>query len=269
MSSLDQLNDTCPAWANIFEVQRRKLRVLAVAQQPSGLTGRSYFLFINLRRDNLVAVFEEPDGHLPLCCVERHINPDASFCLHYNSTEPVQSAAMAREWWRSLGFYLNNQDYASRRRKWPMLAQLSHGDAAITQIQMEELAEPLGWKEEEVLAAIFRKRGWLGGRLPRLSKDKSSLVNLRSPCPRGCTRKHHPFRKSSCERLNCAEGCRRLHKPTLRADCPNRSVVESLVLLEHQRRAQEHEFFKSLKNSQVICCGTMDNCSLRQEEISN
>ena len=261
MSSLDQLNDTCPAWANIFEVQRRKLRVLAVAQQPSGLTGRSYQLSIDLRRDGRVVVFEEPGGHLPSCCVERHINPDASFCLHYNSTQPVQSAGMAWEWWRSLGFFLNNQDYASRIRKWPMLAQLSHGDAATTQVQMEELAEPLGWNEE-ILAAIFRRHGWLGGRLPRLSRDNGNLVNLRSPCPRGCTRKHHPFRKCSCERLNCAEGCRRLHKPILRADCPNRSVVESLVLLEHQRRTQEGEFLMSLKKKKVVCCGTMDNCPL-------
>lgn len=261
MSSLDQLSDTCPAWADIFERQQKKLRVSAVALLPSGLAGRTYQLFVNLQGDGGVAVFEELDGHLPRCCVERHINSDASFCLHFNSTEPIQSAEMARTWWRSLGSFLNNQDYASRRRKWPMLAQLSHGEAARTQEKMEQLVESLGW-EVEIAAAIFRQRGWLGGRLPRLSRDKRSLVNVRSPCPRGCTRKHHQFRKSSCEQLNCVEGCRKLHKPILRADCPNRSVVERLVLLEHQRRSQENDFFRALVDKKIVCCGTMDNCPL-------
>lgn len=262
MSSLDQLKNTCPAWASITKSKPTKLNVSAVAQLPSGSAGRSYELLIELKAEDQIAVVEKDGGHLPRCCVERHINPDASFCLHLNSTEAIRSDWAARLWWHSLGKFLSHQDYADRRRKWPMLAQLSHGDAANMQIEMEKLAEPLGWKDEEVTAAIFRQHGWLGGKLPRLSKDKRKLVSARSPCPRGCTRKHHPYRKSSCEREDCAKGCRKAHKPILRADCPNREVVESLVLLEHKRRAEEASFFKSLRKKKITCCGTMDNCPL-------
>lgn len=264
MSSLEQLCYTCPAWVEILKKEQKKLSVSATAQRPSGLDGRKYELSIKLQKDNRVAVFEMPEaGLLPRRCVERHINIDSSFCLHFNSTTPIQSPETACQWWRSLGFFLNHQDHAARRRKWPMFAELSHGDdAAITQLKMEEIAGPLGWKDEEVIASIFRKRGWLAGPLPRLTKDKRGLVNVRTPCPRGCTRKHHPYRKASCQRGDCVEGCKKIHKAILRAECPNRAVVECLVLLERQRRNEEAEFYKDLKKDGVACCETMDGCPL-------
>lgn len=198
---------------------------------------------------------------LPECCVERHINPDASFCLHLNSANPIENPKTARDCWASLGRYLSNQDYASRFRRWPIHQGLSHGDAAITQIEMEKLADTVGWKNE-ILSSMFRGKGFLYNSPLRLSKDKRRLVNLRSPCPRGCLTLHSQHRKKSCERIGCEDDCQKAHDPILRASCPNRDVIEQLNRLELKRRAQEKELLDDLRKSNIQCCGTMKNCPL-------
>ena len=124
---------------------------------PSGALGRTYELVIRTTPRDTVEVWEgRPNAQLPKCCVERHINADATFCLHFGSTKPILDFDNAIDWWTSLGDFLKHQDYSSKRRKWPIHAQLSHGDAAQAQLRMEKLAEPLGWKEE-ILDSIFSR----------------------------------------------------------------------------------------------------------------
>jgi len=138
---------------------------------------------------------------------------------------------------------------------------MSHGPAAEIQLKMEEVAAEFGWKQE-ILAAIFRKKGWLGGKLPRLTKDGERLANARSPCPRQCTRKHHPYRKSACQRSACMPSCCKQHPPILRVDCPSRSGVENLVRFEHVRRKVDALVIKELKEEGWSCCGRMEDCPL-------
>jgi hypothetical protein len=127
---------------------------------------------------------------------------------------------------------------------------------------MEKIAEPLGWKTE-VLHALFRNKSWLAGDLPRILKSKNAVANLRSPCPRGCREWHFPLRSKSCEEPACAPKCKKQHKPIIRRNCPHRVSIESLVLLEHKRRQNDHKFIGQLKARGVKCCGTMKQCPLR------
>lgn len=262
MNSLDYLCHAAPAWVTISKRTNSKLHIVADAPKPSGASGRQYKLIVKALQFDCVQVSENTNKSiLPKCCVERHINPDSTFCLHLNSTKPIGDHQVAVYWWQSLGEYLNNQDHASKFRKWPMYAQLSHGDAANIQLEMEALANSLGWREE-VVTAIFREKGWLSGVLPRRTKSKRGLVNVRSACPRGCRQKHHPLRAQACRVIECLQGCTKLHKPILRVKCPHRTEVERLVLLEHERRAKDKEIFAHLRRSSFTCCGTMDNCPL-------
>ena len=262
MNSIDRLHGVVPSWATVAKRNRKCLHVTARAPLPSGAFGRNYELVIESIENNKAVVSENStNALLPKCCVERHINEDATFCLHFDSIKPIVEPDDVISWWNSLGDYLNHQDYSSRRRKWPIHAQLSHGEAAIAQLRMEELAEPLGW-QDEVMASIFRGSGWLGGKLPRRTKDRTGLVNVRTPCPRGCRRKHHPYRLQACERPDCAEGCRKRHDPILRNECPYRETVEQLILVEYSRRKKEKIIFEQLRSKGVKCCDTMDNCPL-------
>ena len=262
MNSIDQLHGVVPSWAIVTTRGQNHLCVVARAPMPSGALGRTYELIIRSTNNSETKVTEKSSNALlPKCCIARHINADATFCLHFDCTKPILDSDHAMVWWNSLKDYLNHQDYSSKRRKWPMHAQLSHGDAALVQLRMEKLAESLGWKEE-LLVSIFRGTGWLAGELPRRTKDNVGLVNLRTPCPRGCRKKHHPYRKRACEIQHCIDGCKRQHSPILRRNCPHRATVEDLVLLEFLRRQREEEFIEDLLSNGIRCCQTMDDCQL-------
>lgn len=264
MSSLAYLLNSIPHWVGVLSSSGSELRICARPPHPSGRLGRSYILEVRSGADDHLCVAEVADRRqLPATCVERHINPDSTFCLFINSSEPISSTDQAEYWWESLRIYLVNQDFAHKRGSWPIESGLSHGDAGRVQLEMEEIAEPLNWKEE-LLNSMFRGEGWLSGSLPRRHRRKGALVAARSPCPRGCTRKHAALRKRACELVSCSADCRRQHKSILRAECPNRDAVERLVLLEYERRAKEAELIAALKADGIRCCGTMKNCPLRR-----
>lgn len=263
MNNIEFLKNTKPVWATIDSATANQINLHAYAPLKSGAQGRLYHLTIKIGSGSGPTVSESGLANLlPQCCIERHINPDASFCLSQGSTSRLTSLEDAHLWWRSLGYYLAHQDFAAKRRFWPLEAGLSHGDAADIQLKMEALAEVNGWKQDVQAAALWSE-GWLGGALPRLSKNKRTLVNARSNCPRGCTWKHKALRSTSCETTTCQTGCRKQHKRIVRSDCPNRDIVEELVLLEHQRREAEREVIDILIKGGIACCGTMDHCQLR------
>ncbi|WP_339679221.1 E2 domain-containing protein [uncultured Hyphomonas sp.] len=268
MNSLEYLAANNPAWSYISTVDPEAIQTKC---QPCGIDGaptREYALKIELVAAKRIQVCEDPQhALLPACCVERHINPNSSFCLFLNSTAQIYDHDQANEWWGALRWFLARQDYASKRRLWPVDGGLCHGDAAEVQLAMESLTLPDGWLEE-IRYSIFRHSGWLAGTLPRLTKDKSRVVNVREPCPRGCKRKHHPLQKKSCDVQLCIDGCHRQHKNILRAECPNRSIIERLVILEHERRRREKKFIQDLIATGVKCCNTMKYCPLR-DSFSN
>ncbi len=265
-SSLNLLKDGLPKWARLVCDGDGFFEAMVAPRRPSGSPGRNYRLHFQARRDGGADVKEAADSPLlPNFCMERHINPGGTFCVFFGSTRPLSDEFEATKWWENLNKYLISQDYAHSRREWRLKEGLSHGDAALTQLEMEKIAAPLGW-EDELHYAMFRRKGWLSGPLPRLNKTKTALVNARTACPRGCRHLHGLNRRSKCTQSKCASGCKKQHKPVVRVNCPNRQAVEALVLLEHRRRAQELKIAKDVQNEDFVCCGTMDHCLLQDVE---
>ncbi|WP_439570377.1 E2 domain-containing protein [Roseovarius mucosus] len=263
MNSLRLLLENCPIWVEIQNKSRDHATIVVAPPLAGSVDPVYYCLDLALTDKGGVSVREEPaHRRFPEFCMERHINPGGTFCLEYGSEDSLGDADAANRLWSSLETFLHNQEYAAKRREWPLAAGLSHGEAALEQLAMEELAKPLGWTEE-LLGGMFRGRGWLAQNLPRVTKKLDRVVNARTPCPRGCNWKHKSRRKNSCELDSCETGCRKQHKPILRANCPNRWIVEEIVLREHRRRAIEAALVADLREKKIQCCGTMKNCSLR------
>lgn len=266
MASLVHLLSVVPSWVDARVTGPGIANLKVLPPRASGIPVPGLDLFVRMDRDGGIFIAElQPGTVLPACCPERHINSDGTFCVHLDSTDAVGSREAAGAWWDSLRSFLIAQDYAHRRRVWPLHSQLSHGHAAAkVQIEMEELAGPLGWMEE-VHLGIFRKEGWLGSGLPHVRVRKGEVgpvPNARTPCPRGCRTNG---RKPLCQDRLAPVDARTDADPVLRADCPNRNALEQLIRLEHRRRYFEAEVMKGLKEDGVVCCGTMSHCALAQE----
>ncbi len=265
MNSLRLLLENCPIWVEIQNKSSDHATLVVAPSLAGSVDPVHYCLDLALTDKGGVTVREQPKHRrFPEFCMERHINPGGTFCLEYGSEDRLGDIDAANRWWSSLETFLHNQEYAAKHGEWPLAAGLSHGEAAIEQLAMEELAKPLGWTDE-LLGGMFRSRGWLAQKLPRATKKLDRVVNARSPCPRGCTWKHKSLRKNSCETDSCETGCRKPHKPVLRANCPNRQIIEEIVLREHRRRAIEAAIVADLREKKTQCCGTMKNCPLRED----
>lgn len=268
MSSLSLILKNAPAWASVASSRPGVTLVSVSPPLEGGKPPRTFCIELHISSSGgLKALERHAQRQWPNFCLERHINPDSSFCVFYGSENRIEDDEQATLWWSYFASYINNQVYADRHKVWPQGAGLSHGDAAVEQVAMEALADPLGWKEE-LWQGMFRRSGWLAKELPRLSKDKSRIVNSRSPCPRGCTRKHKSQRKHSCESQDCISGCKKTHKPILRAECTHRKAVEKIVLHEHRRQAIEKGMVQKLYQEGYRCCGSMKYCPLRDLENS-
>lgn len=267
-NTLRLLLRNCPSWVEAKEQRGSSAYVLASPPLEGGKPKRRFHLELRNSSAGGVAVLEREDQRkLPNFCLERHINPDGSFCVFYGSEASIADDDAAEYWWSGLASFLNNQVFAERFKIWPQGAGLSHAEAADEQISMENLADPLGWKDE-IWQGIFRRSGWLAKNLPRVSTDGKLVLNARSPCPRGCTWKHKLLRKRSCKIIECYQDCNRLHKPVLRAECPHRETIERIVLHEHRRQKIEKGIIVELHSKGRQCCGTMKFCPLRDASDS-
>lgn len=263
MNSLSLILKNAPAWASVASNRPGLALVSASPPLEGGKPSRTFHIELHISSSGGIRALEQYEHRQwPSFCLERHINPDSSFCVFYGSESKIEDDEQAALWWSHFASYINNQVYADRYKVWPQGAGLSHGDAAVEQVAMEAVADPLGWREE-LWQGMFRRSGWLAKKLPRISKDKTRVVNSRSPCPRGCTRKHKASRKKSCVPLECAPGSKKTHRSILRAECPNRETVEKIILHEHRRRAIEREMVQKLYQQGHRCCGTMKQCPLR------
>jgi len=263
MKSLNLLLQHAPAWVRIEKRQNGVTYIVAESSDILRRAARSFQLELKSSSRGGVVVMEQAQHRqFASFCLERHINPDSTFCVYLGSEYELNDYEATEIWWSHLASYLRNQTYAEKHRVWPIEAGLSHGDAAHEQIAMENLAEPLGWRDD-TLRAIFRGKGWLAQPLPSIWKRGGRVLNSRARCPRGCTWKHKLLRRKSCEVSECYPDCGRQHKPVLLADCPNRNVVESLVLYEHRRRKIEIGIVQELADDGRHCCGMMKSCPLR------
>lgn len=241
--------------------------VTATPFMESGQPDTTYDLVILEQERIGVCVSEQRIGDkLPAFCMERHINLDGTFCIGLDTGKSILSPQEGEHWWDALLEHFRCQYVARRKRFWPLGKGLSHGDAAEVQIQMEETAIPLGWAQE-IEEGIFRKEGWLSGKLPKVRQQAEMLLNQRSECPRGCNYRHFPTTKYGCDKTPCSQGCKKRHKPILKCDCPNREAIYKLVLLEMKRRVLEEKYFDFIKRK-TKCCGSMKNCPLRDWESS-
>ncbi len=263
MSSFDLILKNTPNWATVDTSRSDFARISASPPLEGGKPQTTFRLELRISASGGIKAFEQSDcRQWPGFCLERHINSDGSFCVFYRSENRIEDDEQATLWWSHLCSYINNQVFADRFKVWPQGAGLSHGEAAVEQVAMEMLAEPLGWKEE-LWQGMFRRSGWLAEKLPRVSKDKAIVLNSRSPCPRGCTRKHKGLRKHSCVSLECIPGCRKEHKPILRAECPHREPIEQIILHEHRRQMIEADIVQDLYRDGHRCCQSMKHCPLR------
>lgn len=261
MNSIEFLKETAPNWVDTNSLIADEIQLVANSQLPSGAPGNRYCLRISETKGKL-RVKEHPEPNvLPLCCIERHINDDGTFCTFYGSNNLILHRDAAIEWWGGLKQFLSDQEFASKHQKWPGHRSMSHGDAADIQLRMEEIALKNDWIEE-TLSGMFRKTGWLGGAINRVRKNSALPVNQRGPCPRGCLYCHTPSLQKDCANDGCADSCKKKHNPVLLADCPNRSAINELILLENQRRKRELAYVQSIAKKGIQCCGTMDGCPL-------
>lgn len=263
MKALNLLLQAHPQWVQL-EQRRYDSALISVAPPTARKsTSREYRLELRETGRGGVCVLEQDEHRqLPEFCIERHINDDGTFCMFLDSGAKLDTSQLVTKWWAGLADFLNNQAYAEKYQLWPLHAGLSHGRAAYEQLAMEELAGPLGWKDD-LLKAIFRGKGWLATNLPSIGKRTGQILNSRSSCPRGCTWKHRLLRKKSCETDSCYIDCKREHKPILRTNCPHRDIIEEIIAREHRRRKLEYDMVNQLKEEGAKCCGTMKKCPLR------
>lgn len=200
---------------------------------------------------------EAPPGDLPRFCPDRHINGDRTFCLGWGPTSPstVRDETSARAWWSAVLRFLRLQVTASETRRWVNGSNdWAHGDAAQHQARAEAAAEALG---------------------PRFLNDlqRGAFSVLREPHARGA---RIALRRRGAHIARVVLG-----PPTRIKDgqvaCPcelteNRAVAECCDHVEHLTtfiaelwnwRRKEAAFARELVRAGVECCGTLENCTLR------
>jgi hypothetical protein len=237
---LDLIGDQCPPWASIAKAGQGF--VATAIALPSGKPFGPIRLQIKASNGVIDVQEATKPGTWPVGCPERHINHDGTFCIGEGRINSPKTATDADLWWQALGKFLIGQRFADRHRKWPYPRSLHHGAASIHQRNLESLAKGTCF-EGDVDDALHAQLGWLAGSIPRLHRDGTRLVNLRSPCPRGCKKRKHPI---------------------LRRKCKQRDLMFRLVKEEHLRRQAEQRFWDNYPRK--ICCGTMGSCPLLKDK---
>lgn len=232
---LKLIADQCPRWATVAE---GKALAASVSALPSGKPFGPIELSIKVVSGAVTVEETATPTRWPIACPERHINHDGTFCIGEGAINSPHTPGDAKIWWEALGKFLVGQRYADSHLRWPYPRSLHHGSASKHQRQLEELARGSIF-EDDVEKALHAQEGWLAGEIPRLHKSEGRLVNLRAPCPRGCTRQGRPI---------------------LRRKCKQRQLVFEIVREEKRRRKAEKNFWAGFPRK--ACCGTMEGCPL-------
>jgi hypothetical protein len=134
-----------------------------------------------------------------------------------------------------------DKETAAETGFWPSEAQLSHGEAGEVELAAENAADQLG------LRAIYREAvafdtGLIASGLNKIDAKTGKLRNGRSACVCGRTdRRGRILLRRDCHQVGLG--------------CP--------IALEHRRRVMVARYWRGLRG-QVICCGTMRECPLRE-----
>lgn len=238
--SIAALAQCCPTWADFRPLDGREAHVDVVAVRASKTFTRLFELRIVHLADQIL-VFERPIGStLPLCCPERHINPDGSFCIGIRAGESV-TMENAASWWEKLHAFALCQETAQETGYWPSEAQLSHGQAGDAELAAESAAHQLGLSSAYREAVAFDS-GTIAAGLSKIDASSGLLRNGRSACV--------------CGRTD------RRGRALLRRDCHQRGLGCPIVL-EHRRRSLLAKYWNALQG-RVKCCGTMNGCPLNR-----
>lgn len=201
-------------------------------------------------RSPVPKVREQTPLRLPAFCPNRHINSDGTFCMGWQTADPlsVVDAATATAWWARLLKYLRQQEIARRRGRWPAGEEWAHGDAAHHQWYAEACARALGPAFEQALKSrrlkVERRRGV--ARFRALTDGRRRLYSVRSNSERVATLRQACLCGSGHTLRSCADHADRAAE-----------LVAALVAWERAEAA----FWEAARGRP--CCGTMLTCPLR------
>lgn len=268
MSAIKRALAKSPDWC-VVERQTRKSADLKLSP-PSAPCFVDLEVRLEEQKNGGLTVRESVVGTmLPKFCPERHINPGGTFCLFLDSTNPILTELELAAWWHGLAQFLQNQCFASSEGYWPITMGLSHGDAADIQLNMERLLTNFPRLQTEAWRGMFRREGWLGWSLPRVSR-KGRLYDGTRTCPRGCS--------GSCQlhsQLPVGFSSVRSGQADVRLtinECKNPKLLAKIVVLESKRRRMEKVLIKQMLSGGTqarrplgkACCGTMKICPVKQ-----
>jgi len=232
----------CPTWASVITREDQEIAINAQPARSSGKLTRLFrILIFEDRATHNIRAKEIAPNSLPKFCPERHINSDATFCLTIEATT-VRDVADANAWWKKLELFLTLQETASSTGIWPDYAQMAHGEAGNTQLELEKICNELGYLVE-LKESLRSRSGRIFDSAKLIRKKGERLRNGRAECP--CRRKCKSgslLLRRECERLQ--------------VDCPAK--------LMHKFIKAEQAFWRRIKGNE--CCGTMENCQLRVDK---
>lgn len=208
--------------------------------------------------DSRVSVRESQPGQvLPAFCPDRHINSDGTFCLGWGAQNPnnIIDEASARTWWSALVRYLSSQVTANKRKVWPGSENdRAHGDAAQYQETAESAARTLGLVfEHDLRNGNFCIRSDRRRRNPRLELYRSGKRIARVFLNSGRLVK---------DRIACP--CDAPAAPQIAACSDHAKSLEVFTLAKYQQHLQEKRYLDGLVAEGKQCCGTLQNCGLRE-----
>lgn len=244
MKSISLLIETLPNWFVVKIRNENSFEGECLLSEQSMSKDITFSIIVEMHSEYIYARETELGTQLPAQCYNRHIMPGGLFCLGLGYQATVKSPDAARHWWQSLSEFLRLQTIATATGLWPRHMELDHGEAGRYHKLALDAAAELGISEEYELALIGEP-SWISDGTVRINKTGTRILNGRAICP-----------------LICGKSKSRL----LRRDCCSKDAVLRLLKNDKIRSRLLTEFWNSEIQSKTICCGTMKNCPLKNEE---
>lgn len=236
--------ETRPNWFGVTDRTDTHVDGVCTVIDDSATSDREYAIKITASGDDVYARETTPGERLPAFCYDRHIMQSGYFCLGLNAGSMVVDSRSARHWWKHLEQFLKLQAVASSTGLWPRAMEFDHGQAGYYHQQAIEAAAKLGVSEAYELF-LLGKPSWIASLLdPKGRRVRNGWL----PCPIGCKRNGRKIRRSEC--------------------CQKDSLL-ALLQNERQRKISLSLFWEGVRNNpEVVCCGTMRNCPLRDRQLA-
>lgn len=263
-SGLNFFLERLPDWLELIDKTDLPASALVRTDRIGPAVGRVDLLLKQVSQEPCVEELDSETKQLPDFCFERHIMPDRSFCLGH--IEGTSNQDNVDAFWRKLGAFLKNQDYAARHGVWPIEQGMSHSE---TSMRAQKLIEDMIRSDEgllqEWLLSAFRGRGWISEVAHRRQDKPELTLTKRQACPRGCS-KLNPSH-AGCK-LGPSKNIPRAGKKdcaVLIGDCKDAEFISDILMLEHIRFSSDrllHEAIIQSPQEGIVCCGSMKTCPM-------